>query len=195
MKKINLYFAMVAATILLSGLATNPANALTFMPGDEILQLTFNSNCNATCLETQLLNSLAISTNLVEQYKDNAPGQNPQNEVGPFAPYYSTVYSSGNENSTTTWDGPNFISCGECYFLVKDGNNTPNQYVFNLNNWDGKETIHTIGLWPNKGSISHVSIFTGDRNIPPGQVPEPGTIFLLGSGLVGVGFWRWKTKK
>ncbi len=35
----------------------------------------------------------------------------------------------------------------------------------------------------------------GCGEVPPQQTPEPGTIFLMGSGLAGLGFWRWKSKK
>jgi len=62
----------------------------------------------------------------------------------------------------------------------------------------------TSGLWSTFGiinggqqqpAISHVSFYNGGSTPPGGQVPEPGTVFLLGSGLAGLGFWRWKTKK
>ncbi len=43
--------------------------------------------------------------------------------------------------------------------------------------------------------LSHVSVYWMESDVPPQQTPEPGTIFLMGSGLAGLGFWRWKSKK
>jgi len=38
-------------------------------------------------------------------------------------------------------------------------------------------------------------ILTNGGNPPGGVIPEPGTLLLLGSGLAGLGFWRWNQKK
>ena len=35
----------------------------------------------------------------------------------------------------------------------------------------------------------------GNGTHPTQTTPEPGTLFLMGSGLAGLGLWRWKTKK
>ncbi|MCA9470677.1 MAG: PEP-CTERM sorting domain-containing protein [Nitrospirales bacterium] len=59
-------------------------------------------------------------------------------------------------------------------------------------NWD------TLGVSINHGQgqgISHSTISFAPGNTPPppgGEVPEPSTVLLFGSGLAGLGYWRWK---
>ena len=195
-QRLTKFTTLVGAAVLALGVSANTASAttITLMPGDELFTIDQTSNCNATCL------SGLLGITVTEDYKSNAGG----GEEGSFAGNYETSYTAGNEDATITYTGPepgvagtDYFDCGECFLLVKDGNNDPNQYVFDLEafNWDGKMDIEMLGLWPEGGSISHVSIFYGEPGggNPGGEpVPEPGTMFLMGSGLAGLGFWRWK---
>jgi hypothetical protein len=79
--------------------------------------------------------------------------------------------------------GPS-ITCPECYLAIKDGNQTPSYYFFDLASWNGTDDIELQGFWPNQGAISHVSIW----GKPSTSVPEPGIVLLLGIGLLGLLF-------
>jgi hypothetical protein len=85
------------------------------------------------------------------------------------------------------WDGPLWIACPTCYLVVKDGNAVPSAYIFNLGNWDGKETITLSNFWADTaGAISYVEIFNyGEGGTT--LVPEASTygMMLAGLGLVG----------
>ena len=46
------------------------------------------------------------------------------------------------------------------------------------------------GFWPAQGAISHVGIYGGGDGTY--ELPEPGTLGLLGLGLFGMGVMRRK---
>ena len=181
MKFVHVFKAMAASAVMALGVASTPAQALLVInPADALGTINQTSNCNAACL------SAILGYTVIEYYKANAGGT----EEKPLADSYTTVFGGGNETATVSWDGPSLFDCGICILLVKDGNNAPNQIYFNLGpagyDWDGMESIFISNplIWPNGGSISHVSIFSASE--PTQQVPEPGSLTLLGLGLLGL---------
>ena len=185
------------------GLFSTSAFALTITPTSGTLNVTRwesndTGNCDAACVE-----ALTGMTGLTEVYKQDVGG----GESGSFAGDYTTTFANtptDPEDATITWDGPNFIDCATdgCKAVVKDGNQIPAQYVFDLGalGWDGQETLEFEDFWPNQGAISHVALLSGGGGNgpgsgPTGQMPEPATTLLIGSGLLGFGLWRWNQNK
>jgi hypothetical protein len=168
------------------------ARALSLTPADADATTTGAANCEPTCVNT------AFGTTFVADdllYKANQDGSA---DGGSFADSYTTVFSNtpaDPEDATISWDGdpdPSII-CPACYLAVKDGNQDPSYYFFDISSWDGVEDIVLTGFWPNGGAISHVSIWgapeDGEENGGEengGGVPEPGTIALFGVGLAAV---------
>ena len=133
-------------------------------------------------------------------YKSNVDGGS---EEGTFAGSYETSYFNDpgdpQDADVIYVEGEQPIGCPECFLAVKDGNpkdsegNTvDNYYFYDLGDWDGMETIELRGFWPNQGAISHVSIwgFEGGGDDDEQPVSEPGILFLMGAGLLGLGMAR-----
>ena len=73
-----------------------------------------------------------------------------------------------------------------CYLLVKDGNNNPTSYLFDISMiWDGEMDIVLKNFWGTdgagsaNGSISNVQIWG------PSPVPVPAAVWLFGTALLG----------
>lgn len=178
MKKV--YLAAIIA-LALSG----TANALILTPGG---QLYSGNETGQAAIDLALI-GYGIDPN-TELYKDNVGGL----EEGSFAMYYTTTYFNDPldpKDAEITWDGPGKITDPD-YLLVKDGNQEPAWYLFDINGWDGMETIYLNDFWPRQGAISHVTIYGGGGS---NEVPEPTTMLLFGAGLAGLAGLRRKIGK
>jgi len=91
----------------------------------------------------------------------------------PFNGTYTWVFDLGVATGTSLLTGPGAASVKALY-LDANGRKT------------GAITSEPITLM--------IPCSPNDPTCGPGgnPVPEPGTIFLMGSGLAGLGFWRWK---
>lgn len=115
-----------------------------------------------------------------EVYKQDVGG----GESGALAGSYTTTFAppTNPNDATITWDGGSFVNTEKIYLLVKDGNATPAQYLFDISNWDGKSTLVLQGFWKDvQGSISHVSIFSqGGPSESEDIIPEPMSLAIWG---------------
>ncbi len=115
-------------------------------------------------------------------------------------PNNSSFTNSGQPGNSGTW------SLGapttDAIVLTLKTNTYWSGYYFAAGSATSGGTWSTLGVSVNQGAgqgISHSTISFSPNLVPPPppptQTPEPGTLFLMGSGLAGLGLWRWKTKK
>lgn len=128
-------------------------------------------------------------------YKSNFSGLFLGLDEGPYAFSYTTTFTDSifdPSDATIAYNGFGLpaISCASCYLAIKDGNHSPGYYFYDLSGWNGVEEISLQDFWPDRGAISHISIWGGSSS----TVPEPATLGLFGLGLLGVGMARRRRK-
>lgn len=162
------------------------AHALSITPSNTALIIATGQdmagNQNSTSKILEYIDAQGLVGTATELYKQDVGGA----ESGVLANSYNAALSES--GGVITFTGGSYIGDPQ-FMLVKDGNNDPWWYLFNLTNvWNGTETIELSGFWPNNGSISHVSLYGTSTT----SVPEPATLILLGLGLLGIAGIRRK---
>jgi hypothetical protein len=189
MKKLLVGFLCTMCVLFL--FSTN-ASALSITPDDAIL---WGNDTSQNDIDEAIATTIGTAEEL---YKNEVDGGQ---EYGSLMDSYETTYfndPNDPEGALIEYVGGPFIDPNSpSFLLVKDGNQTPAWYLFDLYAllWNGTDDLELDEFWPDQGAISHVSLYGGEgEGTPP--VPEPATMLLLGSGLVGLaGFGRKKFKK
>lgn len=174
--------------------------ALMIAPQAQALDLTPAVAGAWTTLDTDTLQASEVE-NLVGAptgslglaYKADVEG----GEDGTAMDFYDTTFSFESvgdaSGATITQDGLSKIACPSCYLVVKDGNQQPAQYLFDISGWNGTDDINLSGFWedPSQGAISHVAIWNGNGGGGGGGVvpiPEAETYAMMLAGLGLIGF-------
>jgi hypothetical protein len=174
---------VITLAILFGMLSGAEALPITITPAS-VPQWTGSDNSNLDASEISAIVGGGVA--LVELYKQDVGGP----ESGIFAASYNTTFSNtamDPEDALIEYvGGPSINSAFDKRVLyVKDGNQDPAFYIFDLTllGWDGVEDLVLDGFWPRQGAISHVAIL---GQVP---VPEPGTLTLLGLGVMALGLY------
>lgn len=182
MRKFLVSVSLTVATFLLA--APAQAAPIVLTPGTPgVIGANLGSaNCEPDCIEP--IFGLPAATVWTLLYKQDVGGP----ESGSFASSYQTTFNNAPldpADALIRYISGAAISCPSCYLAIKDGNQNPSYYFYNLAAWNGVDDIVMRDFWPNQGAISHVSIWGFDnQNIP--RVPEPASMVLIGSGLLGL---------
>jgi hypothetical protein len=190
MKKLATHLLLLAG---LSGALATQLSAITILPTDGVLNVTRWQGDETS--QAQINAVIAgIIGNSTEVYKQNV-GE--ANDTGSLAGSYATSFSNTpNDPSDALIDygsGPFILPTA--YLLVKDGNQSPAWYLFDLTalglNKNAGEDIIVDNFWPQNGAISHVALYNGPADIP--GVPDGGsTVAFLGLALTALAFVRRK---
>jgi hypothetical protein len=175
----------VACALAVCGLVASEAQAgpIVLTPGATTCTTMTNSNFNGDQVLAQVQGCFgAPATPLTLYYKAEVGGGA---DAGVLGASYNTAFTNSSHDPSDallSYFGGVAITCPSCYLVVKGGKHTPAQYFFNLGSWNGTDSLQLLGFWPAKGAISNIAIW----GAPSATIPEPGTVLLFGTALVGL---------
>lgn len=141
-------------------------------------------------------NTSSVYTDLIlyksERNESNVAGM----DSGVFASSYNTSYFNTDlvdSDARISYVGGTSINSSKVFAYIKDGNSTPNWYVFDITGWNGVQTIEFSGFFvgvKNTKNVSHVTIYGESVTTPDGGL----TVGLLGMALAAMGIVKRKLK-
>lgn len=182
----------LGATLVALAAFASAAHALSITPTSGVLNTTrWEGNQTSQAQIDPVI--AGIIGNSTEQYKQNVGDAN---DTGPYATSYVTTFTntpSDPSNALIDYVGGPILG-PTAYLLVKDGNQTPAWYLFNLTalGWNGTADLELSGFWPNQGAISHVALYQGAGGDIPGVPDGSTTVALLGLALGALAVARRK---
>ena len=114
-----------------------------------------------------------------------ALGQNFTRSGNDFGPYADAVWALNGSSTSISLGTTNYL-----YLMAKYDGPNYGSIVWYVGDLDGTITIPDTA---SKYGLSGWTLFTGTGN-PPTKVPEPGTLGLLGLGLLGLALIRRRKK-
>jgi hypothetical protein len=175
MKKLALKTALLGLLLLVGG----QAHAILLQPGDEYTSQTFYpAYNNPDAADVSVITGSTVDL----LYKDNVGGS--EEGMINFQSSYNTEYFNSPTDpadALISYVGGDIMT-GADWLVVKDGNQDPSWYLFDISTWNGTDDIQLLNFWPAQGAISHISIFGNGTS-----VPEPASLALFGIGLLGLG--------
>jgi hypothetical protein len=178
---------MLGAVVIALGVAL-PAQALTITPstaacgsaeclatsGNETGQAAINAALAAFFLDEGY-------TGVTELYKQDVGDPDSGTYAGSYTTTFSNTATDPEDALIDYISGPS-IGGTPIYLLVKDGDQEPAWYLFDISNWNGTDDIVLQDFWPDQGAISHVAIYGGSASVPDGG----SMAMLMGVALMGL---------
>jgi len=169
---------MLGTALCLFAGARAEAATIQLTPDDTTCTTNVNSQLSGTQVLDIVDDCFGAAGPLSLLYKAEVGGS----DYGTFASSYDTTFANTTldpEEATILYLGGTYMDCSACYLVVKDGNQKPAQYFYDLSTiWNGTDTIALKEFWPEQGAISNISIWGRATS-----VPEPTSLLLFATGL------------